>query len=752
MKLRLRCTYEPQLAGGDGRPRSETLPVRVHVYGTHELRRNVPSAALLFAEPAAAYPFDADVDWIGVANEQQLYAPFRKRGAYTFAEVDRLFEPHKVSRAARVVINAFVSSMNPERQRCWVRAGSASFTQANLRRALAGERLVCALVQNAVDVDMSTARGKGVLRTDAPLVKGVLTIESAQLIGGTLDDFERSLLEPQPAFDMASDDEMFKAAAEMNLVIDRVMATFFGPRALLRYPSIAPLLPFHEPVSMRDQEVLSSMAMTLQHAMRPPPAEFFTNAITIVHERRGIAKQQMLDIGRRMRDTSSAVPLLTERLAFASMVCACVTLFASSLPYIEDFANRNRANQPWREELVEGDEDNKTARAEGADDCEGVASENVWIALDLIDDGDEIIGSATPTEITYDLLRLIVWFLRLYVPCQTFGAVTNAKLAFGCASQMTRENTLAHTYGVLMPFDKFDEMLSDETRALVATTKRYRELTARRSAMARLAPLPVLLAEGTATVDGTYLPIDLYYDDSQTAERDAAIAVMQTKEKLLEQVHEKLSGTSLLAEMIAAERLDDALLSNRRDLSGFYKWVNGMKTAMFAEARVVDFALYYQYTDRPTHRTYGQRFNDFLLSCFVDTPAGRPQLRMLPTTTLTKREAAVADNILALEEVVPRLLAPSAADDGPLGTEEARRALAAIVVERRPRMPSTLMHKGRILVTTRARDVRSAEIEALQAIAQMQNWAAVSVDWRRVARVELPNLEPVDILDIVFQY
>ena len=48
MQLSLRCLYEPELAGGAGRAKCEVFPIRLHTFGTHELRRDRPSTAILF--------------------------------------------------------------------------------------------------------------------------------------------------------------------------------------------------------------------------------------------------------------------------------------------------------------------------------------------------------------------------------------------------------------------------------------------------------------------------------------------------------------------------------------------------------------------------------------------------------------------------------------------------------------------------------------------------------------------------------
>jgi hypothetical protein len=323
-----------------------------------------------------------------------------------------------------------------------------------------------------------------------------------------------------------------------------------------------------------------------------------------------------------------------------------------------------------------------------------------------------------------------------------FGAVTNAKLEYGGASTMTAANTLAHTFFALIPFDVFRKLCSPELQKLVGASKRWLPVSAT-APYARL-DLPWIIGEGTAIVDAVMQPIDYYYQRNEQAELAAAVALSERKSALMDQLQSALVDTRLQTEMMTVERVDAALLANKRDLSGFYKWINGFSTPVFADTRALDFAFYY---DDRGERSYGVRFNDLM------KPRGVPpsaQIRIVPTSVLTEREAAVIDNIMALEEPVPRLLYDEI-DESRLGGAAERTLLAKLARRTRTPMPSTAAHRSRLLVTTRARDVGQAEAKALVRAAAL-DWAQIDVSWRRVASFDLAALEPVDVLNVVFQY
>jgi hypothetical protein len=166
---------------------------------------------------------------------------------------------------------------------------------------------------------------------------------------------------------------------------------------------------------------------------------------------------------------------------------------------------------------------------------------------------------------------------------------------------------------------------------------------------------------------------------------------------------------------------------------------------VFGDARMLDFAFYY---DNRGERSYGVRFNDLMKPRNV--PPSQP-MHIVPTAVLTEREAAVVDNIIALEEPVPQLTHTDV-DESKLGGAAERAFVAKLQLQRRAPMPSTPAHRSRLLVTARARDVGPAEIKALERLASLDDWAAVNAAWHRVASFELPVLEPIDVLDVVFQY
>lgn len=756
MRLRLQCVYRPQLAGGVGRACGETFPVRLHVFGTHELRRERPDAHLFGSERLDearqslnadddGFWFDTSIEWRGVAREEDVYAPMRALGAYTFADVNRLFEPYKISRSARVVFNAYAKSLNPERQACWVRVGSASFCVAEIEQLLAGgSQMTYALVQNAVDY-VSSRPHPDVLRDDAPLIKGRVTIVSASLDGGTLDDFKQSLLAIQPDFDMGSVAEMRRAALEMTKAINRVMATFFGPNAALPSPSIAPLIRFHAVVTLKDQLVVASLGYCTNAAPRPPPFAFFARCMRAVCWRRNLSVDDLNATAEALFGTSNRMPTRARALAFYSFSIAVLTMLALSLVYIEDFANKNVAGRDWSDTLVEGDEDHKIARTELGDDCEGLALEIYMLALDLFFSGNDIIADArNEPEPLVRLLRNVVRVLRLYVPGMKFGAVTNAKLTYGGSSTMTRDNTLAHTYTCFIPFDKFIALQSPDVVRQLTQSRHYGAYAEQRVLMERL-DLPVLVGEGTANVDAWMRPIDLAYaDDPQSLEIAASLCAR--KASLLERIHASLDGTRAQIEIYALDRYSNQHSANQRDVSDFYKWSNGFTTAIFADTLMLDFAFYYRNRGPSMpERTYGVTFNDLLLKTSSDET--ERQVRMMPTTTLTRREAAVMDNVMALDEVVPRVDVDQRVDELPIP-----RALIGLARSIHAPSPSTALHQSRIVVSLRVADVGDVEVSRLNDLAVTEDWAAIELRAYRLATIAMENVDPIDVVDIVFRF
>jgi hypothetical protein len=742
LTLRLSCTYASGLAGGGSRAKAENFPVRLHVFGTHELRRDQPQVTVLLASAVdarhkplrpGALNFEVAIEWHGVDSVEQLCAPLRKLGAYTFAGVGRAFQPGRVSRAARVVINAYASTQNKEGEACFVRAGCTVFTLDDVLNALDGTVIWEALVQNSADVQPESRRTGDVVRSDEPLIKGSVTLRRAWLVGGTRADLERSLLPPSPDFDMLTTAQMRAVALEMNALIDRNMNLFFGKNAFLPMPTIEPLRKYHAPVVLMEQLIMPTLGYVLNRSSRAPPAAVFIKLQRIVSERRGLPVEWLQDTLRRMRDPAQPMPRRADVMAVCSFVGAMLTVLANALAYIDDFVNWNRAGEPWDDANVQGDEDNKIARALGADDCEGLALEVMMLAADLYFDGDEM-----------ETLRLIVWLIRLYVPGHVFGAVTNAKLEYGGASTMTAGNTLAHTFFGLIPFDSFRKLCPPELQTRLGASQRWQTAAANGPLYARL-DLPWIVGEGTAIVDATMQPLDYYYAPNEQTELAAAVALSTRKVTLADELQSIIGETRLQTEMLTVERVDAALLANKRDQSGFYKWVNGFSTSVFGDARMLDFAFYY---DNRGERSYGVRFNDLMKPRNV--PPSQP-MHIVPTAVLTEREAAVVDNIIALEEPVPQLTHTDV-DESKLGGAAERAFVAKLQLQRRAPMPSTPAHRSRLLVTARARDVGPAEIKALERLASLDDWAAVNAAWHRVASFELPVLEPIDVLDVVFQY
>lgn len=747
MFLSLDCIYVPSVAGGVGQADCEIFPLYVHTFGTHELRRGKIDSSVLFNKELAyenqtprndktnEFKFSVRLEWKGVASVSDVYAPLARRSAYTFVEVGRKFEPYKISRSARVVFNAYARSMNSDDQMCWVRTGSTSFTIPELRSALNGEILRSALVQNAKDV-VRDKHHRDVVRNDSPLIKGEIGILAARLENGTLSDFDNSLLPPQLQFDLQTIAQLRDAAIEMSCVIDREMLTFFGVNACIPASSIDPLTRFHAPSSLRDQLVMIALGYSLNNASKPAPFSFFIRSIEVLLFRRNLTAATL------NRITSAIFVGLSvkraELLALCSFATSVVALFASLLVYIEDFANSNVAGRPWMASLIEIDEDHKIARAECADDCEGLTLETLMLAIDLIERSNDIaIDAAQPSEMQ-QLFRNVVRVMKLYVPGMKFGAVTNTRFEDSntspLATSLTKTETLGHTYSVFIPFDKFIGSQSSESLTRLRQTRAYSSYATQLDLMRRL-NLPVLVGEGTAITEGCIMPLELAYEDD-VASQSIAHFVCARKTAILDQLRDLLEKTRCQVESFSIPApLTDALRDNRHDLSNFYKWSNGFTTPIFAESRLMDFAFVYK---QNTSCTYGITFTDFVLGTSKRT------VETIPTVDISKREAAVIDNILALEEPVPRLLG---SDENLNVSDELRR----FENRRREPMPSTMLHHNRLLVMLRAQDIGTNELTALRRAFETIDYASIAVKSYRLGRVDLPTLEPIDIVDIIIE-
>ena len=245
-------------------------------------------------------------------------------------------------------------------------------------------------------------------------------------------------------------------------------------------------------------------------------------------------------------------------------------------------------------------------------------------------------------------------------------------------------------------------------------------------------------------IDATQLPVEWYY--SEPAARQRALDVCAARVAVHKTIRPIIQGSRLDTEMLACAR------AGRGDLSGFYKWVAGFSTPLFAEARLVDFGFY---KARPGDTgTYGVEFNLWMLTRTRDLP--RSPVRMLPTalladgSSLTEIEAAVLDNILALDEPVPRIsfaVGDRVTDLGPSVVDGLR------VLERGAPIQAPLsVHRPIILLSTRTEDVTAAEIALLQRVVAARAWKRVEVLVRRVGSYAVPHLPPIEIVDVLLYY
>ena len=147
---------------------------------------------------------------------------------------------------------------------------------------------------------------------------------------------------------------------EMNLVVDRVMSTFFQcagrPAPPLPTPTIAPLGCFHAPVSLKDSLFAPSLGLVFQRSLRPPPRAYFENLVRIVAERRAQSIDDLTALGERVLAGNAP---RADVLVFASFAGAVLTVMVGAIAYIEDFCNRNcEHTPPYCESKISGDEGN----------------------------------------------------------------------------------------------------------------------------------------------------------------------------------------------------------------------------------------------------------------------------------------------------------------------------------------------------------------------------------------------------------
>jgi hypothetical protein len=793
--LRLHCRYKPAVSGGGvGVKNAEIFPLHLHVCASHEAQQPLPSVFVFGVEkatPQRTMPLDNDelfrfvfeVPWTGKQRRSEVFAPLAQMGAYSFddAEVQRQFAPGMISQSVQILFNAYATTYTDINQQCRSRVGSCGLTLRALENIVGRDDIVfgMTMLQNTknttTDSDPSNCR-----RTDQQLTKGIVFIEAAQVIEPGTDRaltreqaigvLRSRLLEKNEALDVTTEIDQDKMARNMKAIIDREMSVFFGAHGMLRTPSIDPLRPFHTP-ELRTWSTFGPSLMILCLLSRVmSKRRFFLGVVRTIRERRDLSSARAIDWANEFFRSGQ---LTANAYAFISFCGSMLTLIGISLVYLDDVENENVATQPWDPKKVIGTEDNKVASIEGGDDCDGVARENYALAMDIVNNSFHLFGdddskyhlSAAEAE-DVALFKLVRRLLRMYVPVLMLGDVTTDKLVYGGPMEVDKDKAIAHTFCALIPFSLLLKMVGVEQSAEIKTTRAYRD---RQADVERFGSfeddLPVMVAEGTASADPLMMPIEVFYkkhaggQSMAEAQRLRALNVVATRSELVAKVHELIDSSRLQTEMFITAHLSDMIANNRESVSTFYQWAAGFSCTMFADIRKFNWA--FSYTGVDGRSTYGVPFNDFVIETNRLIGAPRPNKRssgIVSTLTISKLEAAQIDMIIGSEEPSPSfdndhqpdLSVPIAA-----GVKEMIDNLA-LKWDNGGRLTGstrgTPMHRPVIPVSGRIKDIGVAEAQALQAVAKMHAWSSIRVRWTRVAKLDVPFTDPIDVLDVDFYF
>jgi len=679
-ELALTLAYEPRVAGGpDGAFGAERYPLRLDVYGTHELGGGDVRHWVIGEKSERA--MRVTLHRTRVAR----VAPFAASGAYADGAA-RTPTAAGVAASTAVIVRAYATTWTKARQRCWSHAGTAVIELSELVR---GGALRVNLVQNR-DNDMGSSETH-------ELLKGALVVRDVR-VGAAL-----RTLNTRNAFDIDADSRTAESAAgQLVGVINRGMSEFFGRGAVLRRPTIAALTPFHCPEFRTPRMPLPASAYALLAPTGATDVAYYEQLLDVALARSALTRDDV--------DALAAAPAGSyRRAALASLAVRTVTAFATSQCYLSDFLNRNVAGQRYRAELLEEDEDFKVCRLTGADDCEGCALEVHMHVRELVAAPDDAVARMS------DELRAVRRLLAHYVPTLALGCVTNARMT---AAELDQSAALAHTFATLLPralvLDWAPPALRDE---LVGALNDYTLDAASRD-------LPVLIGEGTAPIDPAMRPVAAYYAANSAALR-RALAAAAARRRLTELVSSELerAGAGAGAADIEVFGAPDRAAPGA-DFSNFYKYAVSFATPALGAARLYDWALVYA-RDSETRRTFGVTANDLL--------DASERIGTVPFLEFSEHEARVCDAVLADQQPIPVLRrARSTAARCSLCARRARfeERLAALVRDSGP--PSergTVLHARRTFVTVRERDVDDALVGALERVARSTDVQSFSYAW-----------------------
>jgi hypothetical protein len=769
---------------------AEIFPLRLHVYATHEAQQPLPSvfefdnskATPDRSQPLAderLFRFIFETPWTGKQRVADVFAPMSEMGAYSFddPEVQREFQPGKISASVQVVFNAYATTYTDLAQECRSRIGSCGLPLSSIEKMIADDRLEFGLTmtQNTKNTtsspDVRTCR-----RTDKPLVKGVIFIEQVSMFDPATNTvlakdqallkLRDKILAKHALIDITNDTERDRMARDMKAIIDREMAVFFSSRGTLQNPTVESLRPFHTPELRTWCTFGPSIMYLCLHSRAKSTKEFYLNLIRTVRARRDVSSERINEWARFYFKKGS---LTAYAYAFVSFCGAVVALLAISLAYLDDVQNENVAGQPWDPKKVTGTEDNKIASIEGADDCDGVARENYAQAMDIICNGEDVFPENVPFSRSQDpdieTFRNIRRLLRLYVPVLMLGAVTTDKLVYDAPLLAnTQTPAIAHTFCAMLPFTLFMQLVGTREATELKATNAFRDRAQEIERSEKLGmDLPVQIIEGTANSDSVMLPVNVFYkkhDGGEVmaeAQKQRAFRVIAQRSELTGPIHAIIDNTRLQTEMFIVEHMSPAIEANTRSVSTFYQLCGGFSTTMFAEQRKFNWA--FTYTGVNGRPTYGIPFNDLVIPSNRLTGIAtsiRSAVGLEKVLVLSKLEAAKCDMIIALEEPAPSfdasdepdLSVPIAAgvkeliDNLAISWDDAGRLTGSA--------RGTPIHRPIIPITGRVKDIGVKEAEALQKVAKMHAWSVINVRWRRVAKLDIPGTDPIDILDVDF--
>jgi len=768
-ELRFEMLYTPEIAGGTGY-RCERYPLWVQIFTSHELR---PRKPLTMSFPQPEYDRLAAVRSVSLplttpASELDVYAPLRDAGGYaSFAAVGRRFEPGRASRSSSLIFNAYATTVAEDGNVVPTRVGTVRVSMRQLLEMLRrpGEQRSFAVVQNTANPpEEKRVEGRGPRRPDGALRKGVITVRHARLYNASgshasVDDFERSVILPsQPQIDNETDEQRGAIAEVMRDLVVRSLTAFTsrnGP-ALLPTPTKPFLAHFHCPEWRMSYLFTPAFAYLAYRSHLPSARSFYTEAVRHSLRRCHLRAEEAIDYGERLLADGA---IGQREHAFTRLLVMTITIYANSMPYLDDFTNENVASAPYSEDRIELTEDFKSARICGGDDCEGTGHEPLLEACELLERLEPRGGEGSAYD---DLLDVMVRVLRCYVVCLSLHAVTNKKAVPAAHLDVADDSVPAHTICVLIPYAQFERWTADDIgERRLRATRFYRQ----RAAAIEHAParLPLLIVDGTARSDPTMLPLSEHFSADERARGVYGRALRHLHDKCLfvDEARKRCAGTRLTIELFASEpELTEAHRNNSADVSDFYKYTVKMQTLATAELGLCDFAA----VMRPTHGgrgagaqrgTYGAYFNQVLLQS--------DKVALVPYLHITPAQMAAIDMLLASEEFVPPL---STTPGGPMcGAAALERSveqrLMALVrgggvndsINSSSEVDeATIMHPRTMIVSARAIDVEERELQALQAVAAMSGVTRIDVDVFCIADAVSEVGPPNNIVDVTFYY